>query len=123
MAAGSLEATSAVIPLREQLAQADVRLGRIVGGDPAQRELVFEPLQMPDRPGGEAERSGALEAIGYDELIIAVGSVSRTRHIPGLARYAIGLKTLSEAVALRNWLIRTLEVAEAQRPWAASSSL
>jgi NADH dehydrogenase len=113
VAAGSLEATSAVIPLREQLAQADVRLGRIVGGDPGQRELVFEPLRMPDRPGGEAEGSGAQEAIGYDELIIAVGSVSRTRNIPGLARYAIGLKTLSEAVALRNWLIRTLEVAEA----------
>lgn len=112
VAAGSLEATSAVIPLREQLPHADVRLGRIVGGEPSRRELVFEPLRMADRPGGEAEGSGAQEAIGYDELIIAVGSVSRTRHISGLARYAIGLKTLSEAVALRNWLIRTLEVAE-----------
>ena len=113
VAAGSLEATSAVIPLREQLARADVRLGRIVGGDPSQRELVVEPLGMPDRPGGESKVSGVREVIGYDELIIAVGSVSRTRDIPGLARYGIGLKTLPEAVALRNWLIRTLEVAEA----------
>jgi NADH dehydrogenase len=38
--------------------------------------------------------------------------VSRTLPIPGLAEHAIGFKSLPEAIALRNHVIRTLEAAE-----------
>ena len=55
---------------------------------------------------------GHVEEIGYDHLLVAVGSVSRTLPIPGLAEHAIGFKTLSEAIALRNRVVSSLEMAE-----------
>ena len=55
---------------------------------------------------------GHHEEIAYDHLIVALGSVSRTLPIPGLARHAIGFKTLAEAIALRNRIIGSLEMAE-----------
>jgi NADH dehydrogenase len=55
---------------------------------------------------------GHEERLEYDHLIVALGSVSRTLPIPGLAEHAIGFKSLPEAIALRNHVIRTLEAAE-----------
>jgi NADH dehydrogenase len=43
---------------------------------------------------------------------VALGAVSRTLPIPGLTEHAIGFKTLAEAIALRNHVLRTLEMAE-----------
>ena len=43
---------------------------------------------------------------------MALGAVSRTLPIPGLTEHAIGFKTLAEAIALRNHVLRTLEMAE-----------
>ena len=51
------------------------------------------------------------ERIEYDHLIVALGR-SRTLPVPGLAEHAIGFKTLAEAIALRNHVLRTLEMAE-----------
>ena len=48
---------------------------------------------------------GGREAeLPYDQLIVALGSTSRTLPIPGLAEHALGFKTLAEAIALRNRL-------------------
>ncbi|EHN08954.1 NADH dehydrogenase [Patulibacter medicamentivorans] len=99
-AAGTLEPRHAVVPLREQLRDTDVRLGSVSGADP-QRKV----LQMTTGDGRELE-------LPYDQLIVAVGSVSRTLPIPGLAEHAVGMKTLPEAIALRNRLLQSLEVAE-----------
>ena len=55
---------------------------------------------------------GHEERLHYDHLIVALGSVSRTLPIPGLAEHAMGFKTLADAIALRNHLLRTLEMAE-----------
>ena len=44
--------------------------------------------------------------------MVTIGSTSRTLPIPGLAEHAVGFKTLSEAIALRNRLVQTLEHAE-----------
>jgi len=43
---------------------------------------------------------------------VSVGSVSRTLPIPGLAEHGMALKSLPEAIAVRNHVIRTLEIAE-----------
>jgi NADH dehydrogenase len=56
--------------------------------------------------GGEAE------TIGYDQLVVALGSVSRVLPIPGLAEHGSGFKTLAEAIALRNSALQNLEIAE-----------
>ncbi|HEV2815444.1 MAG TPA: FAD-dependent oxidoreductase, partial [Solirubrobacteraceae bacterium] len=99
-AGGTLEPRHVVVPLREQLDQTDLRLGRVTGASPAERCVRV------------ATREGHEEDLHYDHLIVALGSVSRTLPIPGLAEHAMGFKTLAEAIALRNRALLHLEIAE-----------
>jgi NADH dehydrogenase len=99
-AAGTLEPRHVVVSLREELERTDLRLGRVTGARPERNRLLVDTLE------------GHSEAIEYDHLIVALGSVSRTLPIPGLAQHAMGFKTLSEAIALRNRVLLSLEMAE-----------
>jgi NADH dehydrogenase len=99
-AAGSLEPRHVVVPLREELEWTDVRLGRVTGADPALRELRLRTADGRD------------EALRYEQLVVALGSVSRVLPVPGLAEHAMGFKTLAEAIELRNHTLWSLEVAE-----------
>ena len=99
-AAGTLEPRHVVVPLREELDWADVQLGRILGLDPALNEVRWCTLD------GRESRTR------YDQLVISLGSVSRTLPIPGLADHAVGFKTLADAIALRNRALLHLEIAE-----------
>lgn len=112
-ASGSLEPSTVAVPLREEVRSADVLRARVVGCDPDDRCLEFEPLGLPERPGRDTTAPERVERLRYDHLVVALGSVSRPSDIPGLARHAIGFKTLEEATALRNWVVGTLERAEA----------
>jgi NADH dehydrogenase len=99
-AGGTLEPRHVVVPLREALHRTDLRLGTVVGATPQEHKLQVEALD------------GHVEDLRYDKLIVALGSVSRTLPIPGLIEHAVGFKTLPEAIALRNRVVRMLEVAE-----------
>jgi NADH:ubiquinone reductase (H+-translocating) len=99
-AAGTLDPRHVVVPLREQLRRTDLHIGTVLGADPDRRVVRVRSI------------GGREEELGYDQLIVALGSTSRTLPIPGLAEHALGFKTLSEAIALRNRLVQTLEQAE-----------
>src|SRR6478735_9096959 len=99
-AAGTLEPRHVVVPLREELDRTDLHLGTITGHDPAARTIAVR------------SQAGRDEQIGYDHLILALGSISRSLPVPGLAEHAIGFKTLPDAIALRNHLLSTFESAE-----------
>jgi NADH:ubiquinone reductase (H+-translocating) len=99
-AGGTLEPRHVVVPLREELKQTDLRLGQVLGANPATSCLKVQTLE------------GHEEDLYYDQLVVALGSVSRTFPIPGLKEHAIGFKTLPEAIALRNRVIGNLERAE-----------
>ncbi len=99
-AAGTLEPRHVVVGLREALRRTDLRLGRVTGADPERDVLRI------CRPDGDSEE------LPYDQLVVALGSVSRLLPIPGLAEHGIGFRTLPEAIALRNGVLRTLEIAE-----------
>ncbi len=100
-AAGTLEPRHVVVPLREELdSSIHLRLARILGATPENNRIQIRSLD------------GHEEDLRYDQLVVALGSVSRTLPIPGLAEHAKGFKSLPEAIALRNHVIRTLEVAE-----------
>ena len=45
----------------------------------------------------------------YDQIVVTAGAVSRTFPIPGVADNAIGLKTIEEAVAIRDRLITNFD--------------
>jgi NADH:ubiquinone reductase (H+-translocating) len=98
---GTLEPRHVVVPLREELDATELWLGRVSGLDTAARVV-----RVTDPDGAEAE-------LPYDQLVVALGSTSRTLPIPGLAEHGLGFKTIAEAIALRNRLIYTLERAEA----------
>lgn len=100
-ASGSLEPRHVVVPLREELEWTDIRLARVTGADPQRRTVS---LLTP---------AGAEDELAYDQLIVAIGSVSRVLPIPGLAEHGIGFKTLAEATELRNRVVQHLEIAEA----------
>src|SRR4051794_22065239 len=88
-ASGTLEPRHVVVPLREELDSTDIRLGRVTGNDPDARRLDYV---TPD---------GRELSMEYDQLVVALGSVSRVLPIPGLEEHGIGFKTISEAIALR----------------------
>jgi NADH:quinone reductase (non-electrogenic) len=99
-AAGTLEPRHVVVPLREELTRTHLRLGTVVSGRPDDKTLQVRTLK------------GTVEDLAYDHLVVALGSVSRTLPIPGLAEHGIGFKSLPEAIELRNHVLRTLEVGE-----------
>jgi len=99
-AGATLDPRHVVVPLRSQLRCTDLVIGRVTGARPADGILGVHRVD-----GEEIE-------IRYDQLIVALGSVSRTLPIPGLAEHATGLKSLSDATALRNQLLTCLDIAE-----------
>ena len=55
---------------------------------------------------------GDLHRLNYDSLVIALGGETATFGIKGIEEYAVGMKTLADAFALRNRIIEMLERAE-----------
>jgi NADH dehydrogenase len=99
-AAGTLEPRHVVVPLREELRRTDLRVGTVVSASPGNRSIQVRSDE------------GRVEDLHYDQLVVALGAVSRTLPVPGLAEHALGFKSLPDAIQLRNHVIRTLEAAE-----------
>ena len=76
-----------------------VRAGEVVGVDWERRQLEF---------ADEAP-------LAFDHLVIAAGAVTATFGIPGVDEHAFGLKSVSDAVALRSHVLSRFELADAQR--------
>ncbi|HVQ57625.1 MAG TPA: NAD(P)/FAD-dependent oxidoreductase [Solirubrobacterales bacterium] len=100
-AAGTLEPRHVVTPLREILDRTYLRLGQVVGHDPAAKTVTVRA------------KYGETEALPYDQLLLSLGSVSRVLPVPGLAEHAVGFKSLADAIYLRNHVVETLEEANA----------
>ena len=100
-AAGTLEPRHVVTPLRDILKRTYLRLGSIVGHDPEAKTVQLQA------------KYGDAETLSYDQLLLSLGSVSRTLPVPGLSEHAIGFKGLADAIWLRNHVVETLEEANA----------
>ncbi len=100
-AAGTLEPRHVVTPLREILDRTYLRLGTITGHDSGAKTVELRT------------RDGEIEQLPYDQLLVALGSVSRVLPVPGLFEHAVGFKSLADAIWLRNHVVETLEAANA----------
>ncbi|MFE7778232.1 NAD(P)/FAD-dependent oxidoreductase [Streptomyces sp. NPDC057445] len=107
-AAGSISPRHVVVPLRRVLDRCKIVIGEVRSVDHSKRTATLITLAT------EEEGTGAVQ-VGYDELVIAPGSVSRTLPIPGLAMYGIGFKTVEEAIGLRNHVIEQMDIASSTR--------
>jgi NADH dehydrogenase len=104
-AGATLDPRHVVVPLRSALRRTELLVGRVQAGEPQQRTLSVQRVD------------GEQVSIRYDQLLLALGSVSRTLPIPGLAEHAIGFKSLADATALRNRVLTCLDIAESlERP-------
>jgi NADH:ubiquinone reductase (H+-translocating) len=101
VASGVLASNSVASPLARLLRRTIRIPGGALGVDPARRAVYVKKITGED-----------LE-LHYDHLVLAPGSVTRTFDIPGLARHARGMKTLQQALALRDHVLAQLELAAA----------
>ncbi|HEX8065691.1 MAG TPA: NAD(P)/FAD-dependent oxidoreductase [Thermoleophilaceae bacterium] len=99
VAAGAIEPRHVAVPLRQMCPHADLVLGRATGIDEGARTVEVE-----------TER-GATE-LRYDRLVVALGAVPRLMPVPGLVEHGLGFKTLGDAIALRDHVLRRLEAAD-----------
>ena len=99
-ASGTLEPRHVVVPLRMMCPHAELLLGRAT-------ELNAE------RRRAQVETDDGIVALDYQDVVVALGAISRTLPIPGLGDHAIGFKTLADAIFLRNHVLRRLEAAVA----------
>jgi NADH:quinone reductase (non-electrogenic) len=60
---------------------------------------------------GSDQHTHSLE---YDDVVFALGSVTNFYDIPNLAETAVAMKSLADAIRLRNLLIERLEEADAE---------
>ena len=93
VAAGSIEPRHVIVPLRRHLKKTNVVQGKVVAVDHKKKTATIEPS------------AGKSYTVKYDQIVLAAGSVSRTFPIPGVADEAIGMKSIEEAVAVRDRLI------------------
>ena len=99
---GSLEPRHAVVSLRSITDGARFRMADVQSVDLEQREVRIRVV------GADEDLS-----LPFDHLVIALGSVTRMPDIEGLSEYGYELKTLADAVALRDRAIALLEQADA----------
>ena len=97
VAAGSIEPRHAVVARRRHLSRTANIAGKVTGISHATKTATITPAV------GEAFE------FPYDEIVITTGSVSRTFPIAGIADNAIGMKTIEEAVAVRDRLVGNFE--------------
>ena len=99
-ASGTLEPRHVVVPLRQMCPHAELVLGSATELDVAHKRARVETEE------------GVL-TFEFEHVVVAIGAISRTLPIPGLADHALGFKTLADAIYLRNHVLRRLEAAAA----------
>jgi NADH dehydrogenase len=98
----SINPMHVVWPVRQMVPRVNCRTASLTGIDLAGRLVTY--TTAADRP----------ESQPYDHLVLACGSVVNFDIIPGMAAHGWPLKTMGDALALRNHLISLLERAEVE---------
>lgn len=103
VAAGSIEPRHAIVNLRSHLRHTRVVAGKVTEINHAKKTATILP-----NLGKEHKEK-------YDHVVFTAGAVSRTFPIPGVAENATGLKTIEEALHIRDKMLTNFDSA-AQMP-------
>ena len=103
VAASDLDLTTIVNPARKMLRRVKFFAGEVTQIDLAARKVVVSH--------GFDHHEHALE---YDYLVLGLGSTTNFYGLPGLQERALTMKSLSDAMRLRNHLIAHLEEADSE---------
>ncbi|MGZ0710386.1 NAD(P)/FAD-dependent oxidoreductase (plasmid) [Coraliomargarita sp. W4R53] len=97
VAAGEIEARHIIVGHRRHLKNTRVVTAKVTGINHANKTATITPAV------GDAWEEA------YDQIVVTAGAVSRTFPIPGIADNAIGLKTIEEAVAIRDRVLTNFD--------------
>src|SRR6516165_11779776 len=103
VAASDLDLTHIVNPIRKMLRHVRFFEGEVQSVDLVHRCVIFAH--------GFDRHTHTLE---YDHIVFALGCVTNFYNIPGLQERAVTMKSLGDAIALRNRLIEHLEEADTE---------
>ncbi|MFP3466596.1 NAD(P)/FAD-dependent oxidoreductase [Leifsonia sp. SIMBA_070] len=99
VAGGETQARDTVVPLRRPLKHAHLVPGSLESVDTAAKVAVVRSLDGTER------------ALHYDHVVFALGAVTKTLSIPGLAENAIGFSSVEEAAYLRDHVLERIRFA------------
>lgn len=100
VAGGLIDPRYVAVPLANQLPEVSLRPGCVDGVD-----LERHVLHVSDCAPEDQE-------MHWDRLVLTPGSVTKLFGVPGVAEHARGLKTVAEALYLREQFLHQLELAE-----------
>ena len=102
-----------VAPLREVVGirkRGRFVMGRMLGLDAARQLITCRTL-------------AGVRTFNYDHLVLALGVRARLDLMPGMAEHALPLKTVGDAMHIRNTVLRRLSMIELQDDLARRASL
>jgi len=99
VATGLLEPRRICVGLGRALPGARLLLGEARKVDLDRREVTY------------VDPEGASAKVGFDRLVLSVGSVNKLLPIPGVAEHAHGFRGIPEALYLRDHIVRQIELA------------
>jgi NADH dehydrogenase len=102
VAASDLDITNIVSPVRKLVSNVEFFDGNV------------EKLDLHSRTVTVSHGDGHVHDLSFDHLVLAPGSVTNFYGLPGLEERAITMKSLGDAITLRNLLIQQLEEAETE---------
>lgn len=100
-AAASVGLTNILSPLRELLKSSRIRIENIESVDLAAKTVTTT------HPSSHTE-----QIIPWDYLVIAMGNVVNLARLPGVAQHGLPIKTIGDALQIRNRALEMLEAAE-----------
>jgi NADH dehydrogenase len=103
VAGSDAAATDVVQPLRKMLRHTNVLIGDIESIDLEKKQVRVRQSDLLHH-----------RELTYDHLVLALGSVSNFYHTPGIEEHALTMKTLGDALAVRNRAIDALELADGE---------
>jgi NADH:ubiquinone reductase (H+-translocating) len=99
-ASGAVEPRRVVVPIRMMCPNAELLIGAV------------EEIDVDNKIARVRTETGVVD-VTYEELVIALGALSRIPSVPGLREHALQFKDLADAIALRNHVLHQLELADA----------
>jgi NADH dehydrogenase len=105
VAASDVDLTHVVNPVRKLLKRTRFFVGDVTAVEVERRSVRVEHGSLADVHHHDLD---------FGQLVLALGGVTNFRGIPGLAQNALAMKSLGDAIALRNQLIACLEEADTE---------
>jgi NADH:ubiquinone reductase (H+-translocating) len=103
VAGGEIEPRNVTVQLRRALRHVHVMQGRLTSLDCDLKAATIEGVD------------GDTRVLHYDQVVLALGAVTRTFPTPGLEEEGIGFKTIEESLYLRNRVLDCIALASATR--------